>query len=122
MSESVPAPVELTSLPTDVSDASYADIPSGASLLLALRLATRPPNPPHWRGHRRLLSLLESGAHIAPISSLPLDPSIPHNINHPFTSSQITLLARAYKSRADEVKVKAFGLVLRAINDNPFSQ
>ncbi|WRT69142.1 uncharacterized protein IL334_006126 [Kwoniella shivajii] len=103
---------------------SNPSIVPGASLLLALRLASRPILliGGGLVASQRLYFLLESDAHITLISPSPLNPSIQHRIDDPSTSSQITWLNRPYIGRKDEVKVSDFDLVMTAIDDNDLSK
>ncbi|ODO06150.1 precorrin-2 dehydrogenase/sirohydrochlorin ferrochelatase [Cryptococcus wingfieldii CBS 7118] len=116
----IPKDASIASLPST----SYPPIHQGASLLLALRLQDRPILLIGGGvvAASRVYFLLESGAHITLIAPLPLDPSIAHYISHPDTASQFTHLAREFKGREDEIKVKDFDLVLTAIDDNDLSK
>ncbi|WWC73024.1 uncharacterized protein I206_106989 [Kwoniella pini CBS 10737] len=103
---------------------SHPTIVPGASLLLALRLASRPILliGGGLVASQRLYFLLESDAHITLISPSPLHPSIQHRIDDPTTSNQITWLERPYLGKKDEIKVKNFDLVMTAIDDNELSK
>ena len=99
-----------------------APIVKGASLLIALRLATRPVLLIGGGAvaSSRLYFLLESGAHITLISPPPLHPTITAYLRS--NPSDITYYPREYSAVDDPIKVEDYVLVLTAIDDADLSR
>ncbi|WVO15526.1 hypothetical protein L204_103185 [Cryptococcus depauperatus] len=116
-------PQDAVDLPA-TAEPLHSAIQQGASLLLALRLQTRPILLIGGGvvASSRLYFLLEAGAQVTIIAPLPVHPSINHYLSDPFTSRQISHLERNFAGRSDPINVKDFDLVLTAIDDNDLSK